>query len=82
MSLKIRSLQSEGDHESLSELLQISGAVRNIIAISAYIDIESIGQLIDFLENCADSRGKASLKIFIDKSSSRFFLIEKQRINY
>ncbi|MFT6735611.1 MAG: hypothetical protein ACJAS9_003822 [Polaribacter sp.] len=85
--MEIRSLQSEGNHESLSELLQVSGAVRNIIAISAYIDIESISQLIDFLKSRADSRGKASLKIFIDKSSSRFFsnretkrnLLEKQR---
>jgi len=66
-------LKSQDESLSLSELFEVQGAVRSIIAISAYIDIESIAQLIQFLSDHADSRGKPTLGIYIDKSSSRFF---------
>jgi HKD family nuclease len=77
--MEIRSLHMQDKPFSLDELFKIKGAVRKIVVISAYIDIESIKQLIDFLSNFADSRGKAVLKIFIDKSSSRFFSDRKAR---
>lgn len=86
--MEIISLQQQEDSLSLSDLFNVTGAIRSVIAISAYIDIESIVQLIGFLLECADARGKPSLKIFIDKSSSRFFsdrkiknkLLEQQKI--
>lgn len=77
--MEITSLQLQDGTSQLDDLFYIPGAVRKIIAISAYVDIESIGQLISFFSDCADSRGKASLQIFIDKSSSRFFSDRKTR---
>lgn len=77
--MEITSLQLQDAISQLDDLFHVPGAVRKIIAISAYVDIESIGQLISFLSGCADSRGKASLQIFIDKSSSRFFSDRKTR---
>lgn len=77
--MELISLQSQEEKLSFKELFSVKGAVRNITAISAYIDIESIVQLIGFLSNSADSRGKPSLRIYIDKSSSRFFSDRKTR---
>ncbi|MDD3816036.1 MAG: phospholipase D family protein [Desulfocapsaceae bacterium] len=71
--MNIKSLRLYDESLPLNELFQIQGAIRSVIAISAYIDLESIDQLINFVSNGADSRGKPTLKVFIDKSSSRFF---------
>lgn len=70
--MDIKSLSLYGESESLSGLFQISGAIRSIIAISAYIDIESINQLIVFVRKNTDLRSRPNLRLFIDKSSSRF----------
>jgi len=70
--MNIKSFCLRKESQALSELFHIAGALRTIIVISAYIDIESINQLIDFVSNGADSRGYPNLKVFIDKASSRF----------
>jgi hypothetical protein len=70
--MNIRSLRLHDECQPLSELFQIPGAIRSVIVISAYIDIESINQLINFVSNGADSRGYPRLRVFIDKASSRF----------
>jgi phosphatidylserine/phosphatidylglycerophosphate/cardiolipin synthase-like enzyme len=54
------------------ELFDVEGAIRNVIAISAYSDIETIQQLIKHTKDRADARVRPSLKIFIDKASSHF----------
>jgi len=78
--LDIISLQSKTENLSLEELFGVTGAVRNIIVISAYIDTKSIEQLTTFLASNADARTKPTFKIFIDKSSSRFFSNRKAKI--
>jgi hypothetical protein len=86
--MKIISLKQRQRLRSFDKLFHVEGAIKSIIAISAYVDIESIVQLIEFLSNSADRTGRPSLKIFIDKSSSRFFsdrntrreLLEQQSI--
>ena len=77
--MELISLQSQEQKLSFRELFAVEGAVRGITAISAYIDIESIAQLVDFLLGSADSRVKPSLRIYIDKSSSRFFSDRKTK---
>lgn len=77
--MEIISLQSQDESFSLNDLFTVPGAIRSIIAISAYIDIDSIMELVEFLSDSADSRGKPSLKIYIDKSSSRFFFGQKNK---
>lgn len=71
--MKIVSLKSNKNRLSLNELLGVQGALRSVTAISAYIDIESIKQLFKFVNGKADSRGRPTLKVFIDSSSSRFY---------
>lgn len=77
--MEIVSLRSQDEPFSLNDIFTVPGAVRSIIAISAYIDIDSIKELVKFLSDSADSRGKPSLKIYIDKSSSRFFSDRKTK---
>ena len=73
------SLQLKKDGGNLNKLFRVDGTVRKIIAISAYTDIETISQLIKLLKKAQDQRGKASLKIFIDRSSSRFSSDEEMK---
>lgn len=70
--MEIKSLRLHNGSQPLGDLFQISGKIRSVIVISAYIDLESINQLIAFVRNFADERGYPSLRVFIDKSSSRF----------
>lgn len=64
-------LEKDGVRKSFEDLFNIDGALRNVLAISAYTDLDSVKELVKFVRNGADSRSKPSLKIFIDKSSSR-----------
>jgi len=70
--MKIKSLRLYGACQPLNKLFQISGAIRNVVIISAYIDLDSIDQLIEYIDEIADTRGLPSLRIFIDKSSSHY----------
>ncbi len=70
--MEIVSLRTE-ETLTLSKMFKVSGSIRRVIVMSAYIDIESIDELIKFLSDFSDSRGRPTLKIYIDKSSSRFF---------
>jgi len=88
--MNIKSLKLHEESQPLSELFEIDGAIRTVIGLSAYVDLESINQLIDFVRDNADARTQPSLRIFIDKSSSRFlsdrrihdeFLRAARRIN-
>jgi hypothetical protein len=66
------SLKLENGSQPIADLFNIQGKVRNIIVISAYIDFESINQLIEFAKNRSDDRCEPSLRIFIDKAASHF----------
>lgn len=57
----------------LHELLKIKGSIRQIIVISAYIDLILVEELIEYLENNHDGRSYPTLKIFADSSSSGFY---------
>ena len=57
---------------NINDLLAIEGAVRSVIAISAYTDIDTINKLISFARGAADRRGRPTLRIYTDYSSSRF----------
>ena len=70
--MKIKSFRLYNDSQPLNKFFKISGAIRKIIIISAYIDIDSIEQLIKFVKKSADERSVPSLRIFIDKSSSHY----------
>ncbi len=70
--MKIKSLRLYDACQPLNKLFQISGAIRNVVIISAYIDFDSIDQLIKYVDEIADTRGLPSLRIFIDKSSSHY----------
>ena len=71
--MELISLQSQNRTPSLEELFSVQGAVREVIVISAYTDIPSIKQVIGFLSDSADARTKPSLRIYIDKASSKYF---------
>jgi hypothetical protein len=47
--------------------------VNTVIAISAYVDIDSIDQLIEFVKEKCFKKSLPSLRFFIDLSSSHFF---------
>ena len=81
--MDIKSLRDKDTQLStLCEHFHIEGAIRNVIIISAYIDIESIKQVIDFVHERADSRGRPTLRFFIDKASSRFLSNREINTNF
>ncbi|MFV0574687.1 MAG: phospholipase D-like domain-containing protein [Vibrio sp.] len=86
--MEISSLRME-EYQSFDELFAIKGKVSSIIVVSAYVDIESINEILDLVEEKSYSTIKPSVKIYIDSSSSRFysnrtlngeFLVCQQRI--
>ncbi len=77
--MELLSLRSQEKNLSFKDLFFVEGAIRTIIAISAYIDFKSIEKLIDFSSKYADERTRPLLRIYIDKSSSRFFSDKKTR---
>lgn len=70
--MKIKSLAYTHPRESLNDLFEIFCAIRTLRIITAYIDSDSLEQVIDHVLNKFDRRSYPSIQIFIDRSSSRF----------
>lgn len=77
--MELISLKSQDSSLSFSDIFSISAPIRSVICITAYADIDSIRYLIKYLSKEKDGRGKASLAIYIDKASSRFFSDSQSR---
>lgn len=66
-------LSEENKITDIHELLKINGSIRQIVIISAYLDLNIVEELIDYIENSYDERVYPILKIYTDCSSSGFF---------
>ena len=72
--MELVSLKVNNDKNiDLHHLLNIQGSIRQIIIISAYIDLDVIEELIKYLKKHKDDRAYPTLKIFTDSSSSYFY---------
>jgi hypothetical protein len=66
-------LRNQSQVKSFPQLFAFKKHVNTVIAISAYVDIDSIDQLIEFVKEKCFKRSLPSLRFFIDRSSSHFF---------
>jgi hypothetical protein len=66
-------LRNQSQVKSFPQLFAFKKNVNTVIAISAYVDIDSIDQLIEFVKEKCFKRSLPSLRFFIDRSSSHFF---------
>ena len=69
----VQSLRMQNQVDSFAKLFAFKNNVNTVIAISAYVDIHSIRQLLEFTKEKSSKRSRPSLRFFIDKSSSHFF---------
>lgn len=69
----VQSLRTNSKVNSFSQLFAFKKNVNAVIAISAYVDINSIDQVIEFAQEKCYKRSIPSLRFFIDSSSSHFF---------
>ena len=70
--LKSLNLLKEDEAASIASIFHVAGAVRTVVAISAYVDIATIDAIVDFVRDSRDNRGKPTLKIYTDYSASNY----------